>query len=106
MQFLVVLKRDVQLSCTSSPSTFVIILCALLYCFVRRLDADLPQMVSIYHPNAAMYFARDVQCVKRLFERKFLVDVTAVPKCVQQTYLRRKSSNKILNKPYLAVFVS
>ncbi|CDI81639.1 RIO1 family domain-containing protein, putative [Eimeria praecox] len=40
---------------------------------------DLPQMVSIYHPNAALYFDRDVQCIKRLFERKFLVDVTTVP---------------------------
>ncbi|CDJ33939.1 RIO1 family domain-containing protein, putative [Eimeria mitis] len=41
---------------------------------------DLPQMVSIYHPNAALYFDRDVQCIKRLFERKFLVDVTTVPR--------------------------
>ncbi|CDJ58435.1 RIO1 family domain-containing protein, putative, partial [Eimeria maxima] len=40
---------------------------------------DLPQMVSIYHPNAALYFDRDVECIKRLFERKFLVDVTEVP---------------------------
>ncbi|XP_026189890.1 serine/threonine-protein kinase rio2 [Cyclospora cayetanensis] len=41
---------------------------------------DLPQMVSIYHPNAAVYFARDVECIKRLFERKFLVEVSSVPK--------------------------
>ncbi|KAL8270870.1 hypothetical protein Esti_005241 [Eimeria stiedai] len=41
---------------------------------------DLPQMVSIYHPNAKLYFDRDVECIKRLFERKFLVNVTAVPK--------------------------
>ncbi|CDJ66671.1 RIO1 family domain-containing protein, putative [Eimeria necatrix] len=41
---------------------------------------DLPQMVSIYHRNAAAYFDRDVQCIKRLFERKFLVEVTTVPK--------------------------
>lgn len=42
-------------------------------------STDLPQMVSIYHPNAALYFDRDVECIKRLFERKFLVDVTEVP---------------------------
>ncbi|KAL8443887.1 hypothetical protein Emed_006547 [Eimeria media] len=41
---------------------------------------DLPQMVSIYHPNAKLYFDRDVECIKRLFERKFLVNVTTVPK--------------------------
>lgn len=32
---------------------------------------DFPQMVSIDHPNAQMYFDRDVNCVKRYFERRF-----------------------------------
>ena len=32
---------------------------------------DFPQMVSIDHTNAAMYFERDVNCIKRFFERKF-----------------------------------
>lgn len=32
---------------------------------------DFPQMVSVDHPNAEMYFDRDVQCVKRFFQRKF-----------------------------------
>ena len=32
---------------------------------------DFPQMVSIDHANAAMYFDRDVNCVKRFFERRF-----------------------------------
>ena len=32
---------------------------------------DFPQMVSIDHPNAAMYFDRDVNCIKRFFERRF-----------------------------------
>ena len=32
---------------------------------------DFPQMVSIDHPNAAMYFDRDVKCVKRFFSRRF-----------------------------------
>lgn len=32
---------------------------------------DFPQMVSVDHANAEMYFDRDVQCVKRFFERRF-----------------------------------
>jgi RIO kinase 2 len=32
---------------------------------------DFPQMVSMDHPNAEMYFDRDVNCVKRFFERRF-----------------------------------
>ena len=32
---------------------------------------DFPQMVSIDHSNAEMYFDRDVGCVKRFFERRF-----------------------------------
>ncbi|KAJ5279398.1 Serine/threonine-protein kinase rio2 [Penicillium angulare] len=32
---------------------------------------DFPQMVSIDHMNAEMYFDRDVNCVKRYFQRKF-----------------------------------
>ena len=32
---------------------------------------DFPQMVSVDHPNAQYYFDRDVQCVKRFFERRF-----------------------------------
>ena len=32
---------------------------------------DFPQMVSIDHGNAAMYFDRDVNCIKRFFERRF-----------------------------------
>ena len=32
---------------------------------------DFPQMISIDHPNAEMYFDRDVQCIKRFFERRF-----------------------------------
>lgn len=32
---------------------------------------DFPQMVSVDHTNAAMYFDRDVNCVKRFFERRF-----------------------------------
>ncbi|KAI1192153.1 Rio2, N-terminal-domain-containing protein [Nemania serpens] len=32
---------------------------------------DFPQMVSMDHVNAEMYFDRDVACVKRFFERRF-----------------------------------
>jgi RIO kinase 2 len=32
---------------------------------------DFPQMVSIDHVNAEMYFDRDINCVKRFFERRF-----------------------------------
>lgn len=32
---------------------------------------DFPQMVSIDHVNAEMYFDRDVNCIKRFFKRKF-----------------------------------
>ncbi|PFH58234.1 hypothetical protein XA68_13997 [Ophiocordyceps unilateralis] len=32
---------------------------------------DFPQMVSMQHQNADMYFDRDVNCIKRFFERRF-----------------------------------
>ena len=32
---------------------------------------DFPQMISIDHANAEMYFDRDVQCVKDFFQRRF-----------------------------------
>lgn len=32
---------------------------------------DFPQMVSIDHINAEMYFDRDINCIKRFFERRF-----------------------------------
>ncbi|KAK4107034.1 hypothetical protein N656DRAFT_803024 [Canariomyces notabilis] len=32
---------------------------------------DFPQMVSMDHPNAEMYFDRDVNCIKLFFERRF-----------------------------------
>ena len=32
---------------------------------------DFPQMVSISHPDAARYFDRDVNCIKRFFSRRF-----------------------------------
>ncbi|KUI68794.1 Serine/threonine-protein kinase rio2 [Cytospora mali] len=32
---------------------------------------DFPQMVSMEHQNAEMYFNRDVECVKRFFQKRF-----------------------------------
>ncbi|KAL0944642.1 rio1 family protein [Colletotrichum truncatum] len=32
---------------------------------------DFPQMVSMDHTNAEMYFDRDVNCIKRFFEKRF-----------------------------------
>ena len=32
---------------------------------------DFPQMLSIDHANAEMYFDRDVACIKRFFQRRF-----------------------------------
>ena len=32
---------------------------------------DFPQMVSVDHANAAMYFDRDVNCIKRFFQRRY-----------------------------------
>ena len=32
---------------------------------------DFPQMVSVDHANAEYYFDRDVNCIKRFFERRF-----------------------------------
>lgn len=32
---------------------------------------DFPQMVSVDHPNAEMYFDRDINCIKRFFVRRY-----------------------------------
>lgn len=39
--------------------------------FLTPVVIDFPQMVSMEHQNAEMYFDRDVNCVKRFFERRF-----------------------------------
>ncbi|KAI2465693.1 RIO1-domain-containing protein [Annulohypoxylon bovei var. microspora] len=38
---------------------------------VTPIVIDFPQMVSMDHQNAEMYFDRDVNCIKRFFERRF-----------------------------------
>ncbi|KAK4134262.1 hypothetical protein BT67DRAFT_380384 [Trichocladium antarcticum] len=37
---------------------------------------DFPQMVSMDHRNAEMYFDRDVECIKRFFKRRFHFEST------------------------------
>lgn len=47
---------------------------ALPSCHRKKLTPiliDFPQMLSIDHPNAEMYFDRDVRCVKQFFNRRF-----------------------------------
>lgn len=41
---------------------------------------DFPQVIPIYHQNAATYFNRDVNCIVELFNRKFKVIACDYPK--------------------------
>jgi RIO kinase 2 len=38
---------------------------------LRPVVIDFPQTLSVSHPDAEFYFNRDVQCIKRFFERKY-----------------------------------
>lgn len=40
---------------------------------------DFPQVVDVNHPNASMYFDRDVQCIRVFFERRFGIEVNRFP---------------------------
>jgi len=46
---------------------------------------DFPQMVSTAHRNAAMYFDRDVQCVRTFFKKRFKFDAEEFPVLEQDT---------------------
>uniref|UniRef100_A0A182R4X9 Serine/threonine-protein kinase RIO2 n=2 Tax=Anopheles funestus TaxID=62324 RepID=A0A182R4X9_ANOFN len=46
----------------------------------RPIVIDFPQMVSTSHPNAEMYFDRDVQGVRELFRKKFGYESEEYPK--------------------------
>ncbi|EDS38770.1 serine/threonine-protein kinase RIO2 [Culex quinquefasciatus] len=46
----------------------------------RQILIDFPQMVSTSHPNAEMYFDRDVQGVRDLFRKKFGYESEEYPK--------------------------
>ncbi|KAL3997751.1 RIO1 family protein [Acanthocheilonema viteae] len=41
---------------------------------------DLPQMISVDHPNAQFYFDRDVDCVRTFFRRRFNYESELYPK--------------------------
>lgn len=67
-EFNILIRQDTvpsnsQESPSPSPSTPTIKLTPILI--------DFPQMLSIDHANAEMYFDRDVACIKRFFERRF-----------------------------------
>ncbi|KAI5643936.1 RIO1 family domain-containing protein [Phthorimaea operculella] len=40
---------------------------------------DFPQMVSTEHPNAELYFDRDVKCVREFFKKRFGYESTEAP---------------------------
>lgn len=40
---------------------------------------DFPQMISTSHPDARMYFDRDVGCIKDFFRRRFGFESTLCP---------------------------
>ena len=46
---------------------------------VEPVLIDFPQMVSIQHPNAEYYFARDVECVRRFFRKRFRFESDEFP---------------------------
>ncbi|XP_025832458.1 serine/threonine-protein kinase RIO2 [Agrilus planipennis] len=41
---------------------------------------DFPQMVSVLHPNAEMYFHRDVKCIREFFKKRFGFESELYPK--------------------------
>lgn len=40
---------------------------------------DFPQMISISHPDAKLYFDRDVACIRDFFRRRFNFESDTVP---------------------------
>lgn len=59
---------------------------------------DFPQMVSVDHVNAEMYFDRDVECIKRYFKRKFkFVSDSKGPTFAQARKLLLKNPGKRLD---------
>ena len=58
---------------------------------------DFPQMVSIDHTNAEMYFDRDVNCIKKFFERRFhfISDESGPHFADAKKRAQRKPSNRL-----------
>ncbi|XP_023939389.2 serine/threonine-protein kinase RIO2 [Bicyclus anynana] len=46
----------------------------------RPVLIDFPQMVSTEHPNAELYFDRDVKCVREFFKKRFGYESTLFPR--------------------------
>ncbi|ORY65309.1 RIO1 family protein [Pseudomassariella vexata] len=62
-EFNILLKEETVTNNETTPPTETVKVIPILI--------DFPQMVSMEHQNAEMYFDRDVNCVKRFFERRF-----------------------------------
>lgn len=67
-EFNILIREDIvpskpQEPASTSPSTPTVNITPILI--------DFPQMLSIDHVNAEMYFDRDVACIKRFFQRRF-----------------------------------
>ncbi|XP_068622560.1 uncharacterized protein RIOK2 [Battus philenor] len=46
----------------------------------RPIIIDFPQMVSTNHPNAELYFDRDVKCIREFFKKRFGYESDLYPK--------------------------
>lgn len=55
---------------------------------------DFPQMVSMEHQNAEMYFDRDVNCIKRFFQRRFKFTSTQPGPFYKDAKKRLRKSDK------------
>lgn len=48
---------------------------------------DFPQMISTLHPQAEMYFNRDVNCIRHFFRRRFNYESSLSPSFSDVTYV-------------------
>lgn len=58
---------------------------------------DFPQMISVDHPNAEMYFDRDVNCIKKFFQRRFhfVSDETGPSFATAKKHLGKKGAKRL-----------
>jgi RIO kinase 2 len=56
---------------------------------------DFPQMVSIEHENAEMYFNRDVNCIRNFFKKKFDFDGLSFPVLGEDTFRQYSLDSEI-----------
>ncbi|KAI9053017.1 hypothetical protein LZ554_003287 [Drepanopeziza brunnea f. sp. 'monogermtubi'] len=62
-EFNILVKEETKKEMVDDKQTETLVLTPILI--------DFPQMVSVDHANAEFYFDRDVNCIKRFFERRF-----------------------------------